>query len=129
MKRIALRHTNQQRIGVSQQQQSIGFGFRPTLVISGGSFDIDSLRRDYAAQFVKNNDGDDTYSMVMPMIKGVVVGGSAIVDGDGEDTKLVKKAFSARFVKNNDGENTYSMILPHTAEIVKNDDGIVTIKM
>ena len=113
---------------------AVGVGVRvgvglPPMPESGGSFDIDSLRRDYAAQFVKNNDGDDTYSMVMPMIKGVVVGGSAIVDGDGEDTKLVKKAFSARFVKNNDGENTYSMILPHTAEIVKNDDGIVTIKM
>lgn len=35
MKRIALRHTSQQRIGVSQQQQSIGFGFRPTLIIGG----------------------------------------------------------------------------------------------
>ena len=39
MKRIALRHTNQQRLGVRQQEQSIGFGFMPTLVIggSGGS--------------------------------------------------------------------------------------------
>ena len=37
MTRIALRHTNPQRIGVSQQQQSIGFGFCPTLVIGGGS--------------------------------------------------------------------------------------------
>lgn len=40
MKRIALRHTNQQRIGVSQQQQSIGFGFRPTLVIGGGAYTL-----------------------------------------------------------------------------------------
>lgn len=35
MKRIALRHTNQQRLGVRQQEQSIGFGFMPTLVIGG----------------------------------------------------------------------------------------------
>ena len=40
MKRIALRHTNQQRIGVSQQQQSIGFGFRPTLIIGGGAYTL-----------------------------------------------------------------------------------------
>lgn len=40
MKRIALRHTNQQRIGVSRQQQSIGFGFRPTLVIGGGAYTL-----------------------------------------------------------------------------------------
>jgi hypothetical protein len=35
MKRIALRHTLQPRIGVRQQEQSIGFGFCPTLVIGG----------------------------------------------------------------------------------------------
>ena len=38
MTRIALRHTNTQRIGISRQGQSIGFGYTPTLVIgtSGG---------------------------------------------------------------------------------------------
>ena len=40
MTRIAIRHTNQQRIGVSQQQQSIGFGFRPTLIIGGGAYTL-----------------------------------------------------------------------------------------
>jgi hypothetical protein len=46
MKRIALRHTLQPRIGVRQQEQSIGFGFCPTLVIigSGGSSEaVDEL--------------------------------------------------------------------------------------
>ncbi len=40
MTRIAIRHTNQQRIGVGQQQQSIGFGFRPTLIIGGGAYTL-----------------------------------------------------------------------------------------
>lgn len=130
MTRIAIRNTPQQRIAVSRQQQSIGFGCMPTLVIGGsGGAELVELRNKYSARFERNDDGDSTFSVVMPIVKGVEEQVGEVKAKETEEYKLMKKTFSARFVKNNDGDNTYSMILPVVSEIMKNEDGTVTIKL
>lgn len=87
------------------------------------------LRNKYSARFERNDDGDSTFSVVMPIVKGVEEQVGEVKAKETEEYKLMKKTFSARFVKNNDGDNTYSMILPVVSEIMKNEDGTVTIKL
>ena len=90
---------------------------------------LEELRKKYSARFERNDDGDSTFSVVMPIVKGVEEQVGEIKAKETEEYKLMKKTFSARFVKNNDGDNTYSMILPVVSEIMKNEDGTVTIKL
>ena len=94
-----------------------------------GGVKLEELRKKYAARFERNDDGDSTFSVVMPIVKGVEEQVGEVKAKETEEYKLMKKTFSARFVKNNDGDNTYSMILPVVSEIMKNEDGTVTIKL
>lgn len=96
--------------------------------VSGG-VKLEELRKKYSARFERNDDGDSTFSVVMPIVKGVEEQVGEVKTNETEEYKLMKKTFSARFVKNNDGDNTYSMILPVVSEIMKNEDGTVTIKL
>lgn len=103
--------------------------FVPSTGDVSGSVKLEELRKKYSARFERNDDGDSTFSVVMPIVKGVEEQVGEVKAKETEEYELMKKTFSARFVKNNDGDNTYSMILPVVSEIMKNEDGTGTIKL
>lgn len=105
----------------------VGVGLPP--MPESGGVKLEELRKKYSARFERNDDGDSTFSVVVPIVKGVEEQVDEVKANETEEYKLMKKTFSARFVKNNDGDNTYSMILPVVSEIMKNEDGTVTIKL
>lgn len=39
----------------------------------GGSMDMDLTRKMYSARFEQNSDGDNTWTMVMPVVSGVIM--------------------------------------------------------
>lgn len=39
----------------------------------GGSIDMDLTRKMYSARFEQNSDGDNTWTMVMPVVSGVIM--------------------------------------------------------
>ena len=127
---IIVKHNRPAEIIVGKGESAGSPIFVPSTGGGGtGGVKLEELRKKYSARFERNDDGDSTFSVVMPIVKGVEEQVGEVKAKETEEYKLMKKTFSARFVKNNDGDNTYSMILPVVSEIMKNEDGTVTIKL
>lgn len=64
---------------VDESGVQVGLEPQPKIAVTmnekggGGSVDMDLMRKAFSARFEQNSDGDNTWTMVMPVVSGVIM--------------------------------------------------------